>query len=46
MTAENERIVLTLAFNYGGRAEIIQAIQRMIGDGVQPDDVTEDLENR
>lgn len=46
LTAKNERIVLTLAFNYGGRAEIIQAIQRMIADGVQPDDVTEDLVDR
>jgi undecaprenyl diphosphate synthase len=43
LTRDNDRIVLTLAFNYGGRAEIIQAVQRIIADGVCPDDVTEDL---
>jgi undecaprenyl diphosphate synthase len=43
LTRANDRIVLTLAFNYGGRAEIIQAVQRIIADGVRPDDVTEDL---
>ena len=46
LTRDNDRIVLTLAFNYGGRAEIIQAIQRMIADGVAPADVTEQMVER
>ena len=29
LTRNNDRLVLTLAFNYGGRQEIIQAIQAM-----------------
>lgn len=43
LTKHNDKIVLTLAFNYGGRAEMIQAIQRMIADHVAPEDVTESL---
>jgi undecaprenyl diphosphate synthase len=43
LTRNNDRIVLTLAFNYGGRAEIVRAVQRIVADGVRPEDVTEDL---
>lgn len=41
-TSVNNRIVLTIAFNYGGRQELVQAIRRMIADGVNPDMVTEE----
>jgi len=30
LTKHNDRLVLNVAFNYGGRDEIVQAIQRMI----------------
>jgi undecaprenyl diphosphate synthase len=43
MTKANTRLVLNVAFNYGGRAEIVHAIKQMIADGVKPDDVTEAL---
>jgi undecaprenyl diphosphate synthase len=43
MTKENDRLVLNVAFNYGGRDEIICAIQQMIEKGVRPEEVTEDL---
>ena len=33
--------VMTLAFNYGGRAEIVDAVRRLVGDGVKPDEVDE-----
>jgi undecaprenyl diphosphate synthase len=46
LTRNNDRIVLTIAFNYGGRAELIQAIRRMIADGVRPEQVTEELVER
>lgn len=46
LTKDNDTIVLTVAFNYGGRAEMIQAIQRMIADGVRPEAVTEALVDR
>jgi undecaprenyl diphosphate synthase len=44
-TKDNTRLILNVAFNYGGRDEIVFAIQRMIQDGVQPEDVTADLVN-
>jgi undecaprenyl diphosphate synthase len=42
-TKENNRLVLNVAFNYGGRDEIVCAIQRMIADGVKADEVTDAL---
>jgi undecaprenyl diphosphate synthase len=33
--------VMTLAFNYGGRAEIVDAVRRLVGDGLPPDKVDE-----
>lgn len=32
---------MTLAFNYGGRAEIVDAVRRIVGDGLPPDAVDE-----
>lgn len=43
LTKHNERLVLNVAFNYGGRDEIINAIQKMIKDGVKLEEVTSDL---
>jgi len=42
-TKNNDRLVLNVAFNYGGRDEIVCAIQRMIRDGVKAEDVTDEL---
>jgi len=47
LTRNNDKLVLTLAFNYGGRQELLHAISQMIRDGVAPEDVTEEaLERR
>lgn len=43
LTAENDRIVLTIAFNYGGRQELIHAVKGMIKAGVDPETIDEDL---
>jgi undecaprenyl diphosphate synthase len=43
MTKNNDRLVLNIAFNYGGRDELVHAFSRMIADGVQPDQVSEEL---
>jgi undecaprenyl diphosphate synthase len=43
LTKNNQRITIVLAFNYGGRDEIIHAIKAMLADQVDPDDVNEDL---
>ena len=43
LTKNNERITLNVAFNYGGRAEILDAIRKMIADRVAPEQVNEAL---
>ena len=43
LTKNNDRLILNIAWNYGGRDEIVQAIQRIIKDGVEPDKVTDEL---
>jgi undecaprenyl diphosphate synthase len=45
-TAGNSRLVLNVAFNYGGRDEIVCAIQQIVRDGVKPEDVTDELVNQ
>jgi undecaprenyl diphosphate synthase len=42
-TKNNTGIVFTLAINYGGRAEIVDAVKDIIASGTEPQDVTEDL---
>jgi undecaprenyl diphosphate synthase len=37
----NDRLVLTLAFNYSGRQELLAAVRSMIASGVEPDAVDE-----
>lgn len=46
LTKNNDRLVLNVAFNYGGRDEIVNAIQNIIKDGISPEDVNETLVNR
>jgi undecaprenyl diphosphate synthase len=43
LTKNNNRLILNVAFNYGGRDEIVCAIQRIIKDGVKPEQVNSDL---
>lgn len=43
MTKDNDKLILNVAFNYGGRDEIVHAIQKIIQDGVPAEDVTDDL---
>lgn len=46
LTKNNDRLVLNVAFNYGGRDEIVCAIQKIIKDGVPAEDVTDELVNK
>lgn len=43
LTKENDRLNLNIAFNYGGRDEIVYAIQNMIREGIAADDVNIDM---
>ena len=41
LTMDNKRMTLNIAFNYGGRAEIVDAVQRLVADGVEASQVSE-----
>jgi len=43
LTKNNDRLILNVAFNYGGRAEIVQAVKHMIENNVKAEDVSEEL---
>ena len=43
LTKHNARLVLNVAFSYGGRDEIVHAIQCMIQDGVNAEDIDDAL---
>jgi undecaprenyl diphosphate synthase len=45
-TRHNTRITLSVAFNYGGRWDIVQACQQAIADGVPADALDEERLNR
>jgi len=46
LTKDNDRLVLTLAFNYGGRQEMIDAVRSMIAAGHLPEEITEEVVSR
>ena len=41
LTRGNRRMTLTIAFNYGGRAEIVDAVKALVDAGVDADKITE-----
>jgi undecaprenyl diphosphate synthase len=43
LTRRNTRLTVNVAFNYGGRAEILEAMRRLLRAGVGPDELDEDL---
>lgn len=42
LTAANTRMILFIAFNYGGRREIVDAVKKAVAAGVAPDALTDD----
>jgi undecaprenyl diphosphate synthase len=46
VTRDNREYILNVAFNYGGRAEILRAVRRILAEGISPDALTEKLFDR
>ena len=46
LTQYNQGMTLSVAFDYGGRAEILDAVRRIVADHISPDDVSEELFER
>jgi undecaprenyl diphosphate synthase len=42
-TAENTRLRLWICFDYGGRAELVEAVRQIVASGVEPEAVDEEL---
>jgi undecaprenyl diphosphate synthase len=42
-TAEGDRLLLNVAFNYAGRTELVDAFRRLAASGISPDDVDENV---
>ena len=40
-TKHNERLILNVAFNYGGRAEIAHAVREIVRRGIPPEEIDE-----
>jgi len=43
LTKNNQRLILNVAFDYGGRAELVDAIRRITADGVPAEQIDESL---
>jgi undecaprenyl diphosphate synthase len=41
LTAKNKAMTLTVAFNYGGRAEVIDAVRALVAGGAKPHQIDE-----
>jgi len=46
LTRHNTRVTLNVAFNYGGRAEIVQAVKQIVVDKLDSDQIDEDTISR
>jgi len=42
LTKDNDVLTLSVAFNYGGRAEIVDAVRAIVADKLPPEKITED----
>jgi undecaprenyl diphosphate synthase len=41
LTRDNDSMTVSMAFNYGGRAEIVDAVRAIAASGIKPDKITE-----
>lgn len=43
LTEDNKTLILNVAFNYGGRDEILQAVKHLLIDGLEPDELNDEI---
>ena len=41
LTRDNDKLILTLAFNYGGRQEMVAAVRELVASGARPEEIDE-----
>ena len=46
LTENNDRLIWNVALDYGGRAEIVDAMKAMMADGINPQHITEEMMGR
>ena len=42
LTSSNKKLVLNIAFNYGGRTEIVKAVKQLLEENPHPEEITEE----
>lgn len=43
LTKNNSKITVNIAFDYGGKADIVDAVRHVVLDGLKPDEITESV---
>lgn len=46
LTSSNTAITLAVAFNYGGRADILRAVREIVAEGLNPAEITDEMITR
>ncbi len=42
LTKNNDRLIVNVAFNYGGRMEVVEAVRNIVREGLPPEKITEE----
>ena len=45
-TRHNDRLILSVCFNYGGRDEVVRAVRQIVRQGLKPEEITEETISR
>ncbi len=46
VTKHNTKLAFNVCFNYGGRAELVDAVRQIVADGLRPEMITEEVISR